>query len=92
MKLLKSALRFWITTTSVISFVGGWVILAHAPKPGQLNSQTSNDNLAPLPTLEPLPPLSGLNTQENNFQNQPLFSVQPQTRARVNPFFMTGGS
>jgi len=93
MKLLKSALRFWITTTSVISFVGGWIILAHAPKPAQLKSLTANDNTAPLPTLEPLPPLSSrINTEENNFQNPPLFSIQPQTRARVNPFFATGGS
>lgn len=93
MKLLKSALRFWITTASVISFVGGWIILAHAPKPAQLKSSTVNNNPTQLPTLEPLPPLSsGFNTGENNFQNPPLFSIQPQTRARVNPFFATGGS
>jgi hypothetical protein len=87
MKLLRSALRTWITLTSVLSFVGGWVILAHAPKPVQTNSSLNTG--ASVPTLEPLPPLS---SGANSFQDQPLFSVQPSVRARSNPMFITGGS
>lgn len=91
MKLLKLGIRFWITIASVVSFVGGWIMLVHSPKPYQGSS--SNNNITPLPTLEPLQPLSNFGDDGNSFQNQPLFSVQPQTRSRsINPFFRTGGS
>jgi len=88
MKLLKLGIRFWITLTSVVSFLTGWVMLAHAPKPNQA-SFFSSSAVAPLPTLEPLNPLSG---SDNNFQNQPLFSVQPSVRSQFRPAFRTGGS
>ena len=91
MKLLKSALRFWITLASVISFVGGWIALAHSPKPVQFNSSSSN-NTAFMPALEPLTPLSGFDAGGNNSQDQPLVNVQPRTFSRSNPFFTTGGS
>jgi hypothetical protein len=89
MKLLKIGIRFWITLTSVLSFLTGWVMLAHAPKPNQAIFSSSNV-AAPLPTLEPLNPLSG--SDDNNFQNQPLFSVQPSVRSQFRPAFRTGGS
>ncbi len=91
MRLVKSALRFWITFASVISFVGGWIVLAHSPKPVQFNLSSSNGT-APLPTLEPLAPLSGFDARDDNSQNQPLFNIQPRTFSRSNPFFTTGGS
>ncbi len=87
MKLLKFGLRFWITVTSVVSFVGGWILLAHAPKPAQL----SFGNTSSVPTLEPLPPLSAFDSS-TSAQTQPLFSVQPRQRFSSNPFFRTGGS
>jgi hypothetical protein len=90
MKLLKIGIRFWITLTSVLSFLTGWVMLAHAPKPNQATFSSSNV-AAPLPTLEPLNPLSG-SDDNNNFQNQPLFSVQPSVRSQFRPAFRTGGS
>jgi len=81
MKLLKFGIRTWITIASVLSFLAGWVMLVHAPKPAQL----SVFNTAPtLPTLEPLPPL-GMDT--NNIQSQSLF-LRPRSRS----FFRTGGS
>lgn len=80
MKLLKSGLRFWITTASVLSFVGGWIMLVHAPKPAQLFPD-------PAPTLEPLPPLFDL--ANNTSPSQSLFGFQPRQR---NAFFRTGGS
>jgi hypothetical protein len=89
MNILKSGLRFWITSASILSFVGGWIMLVHAPKPASLIAQNTNTT-AP-PTLEPLPPLFG--QSNNTFQNQqPLFSVQPQQRFGGSPFFRTGGS
>jgi hypothetical protein len=90
MKLLKIGIRFWITLTSVLSFLTGWVMLAHSPKPNQ-TTFSSSSVASPLPTLEPLNPLSGSN-DNNNFQNQPLFSVQPSTRSQFRPAFRTGGS
>jgi hypothetical protein len=91
MKLLKIGIRFWITLTSVLSFLTGWIMLAHAPKPNQAGFSSSNV-VAPLPTLEPLNPLSGFGSDDNNFQNQPLFSVQPSVRSQFRPAFRTGGS
>ena len=89
MKVLKLGIRFWITLTSVLSFMTGWVMLAHAPKPHQPSSAWTSI-AAPLPTLEPLNSLSG--SDDNNSQNQPLFSVQPSPRSQFRPAFRTGGS
>jgi len=86
MKLVKIGIRFWITVASLGSFVGGWIMLVHSPKPAQL-SQPAED-AALIPTLEPLPPLSEFRSANNNFQSQQFFSVQPRRRS----FFRTGGS
>ncbi len=91
MKLLKLGIRFWITVTSVLSFLAGWIMLTHAPKPSQASFSFSNV-AAQIPTLEPLPPLSDFGSDEDNFQNQPLFNIQPRTRSQSRPFFSTGGS
>ena len=91
MKLLKVGIRFWITITSVLSFLVGWVMLAHAPKPNQANSASAGIS-APLPTLEPLHPLSDFDSDKGNIQNQPFFSVQPSPRSQFRPSFRTGGS
>jgi hypothetical protein len=87
MKLLKFGLRFWITVTSIFSFVAGWIMLAHAPKPNQANALVSS--VTPLQTLEPLRPLSELESDDNPFQSQSFFNFQPRNQR---PFFSTGGS
>jgi hypothetical protein len=90
MKLLKFGLRFWITLTSVVSFVGGWILLAHAPKPNQQNSLFSSI-AASVPTLEPLPPLSDFNAGgDNQSQSWSIFQQRPSIGFR--PTFRTGGS
>jgi hypothetical protein len=86
MKTLKHGLRFWITVTSVLSFVGGWIMLAHAPKPAPL----LQDAPAAAPALEPLPPLFGAG--DDSAQSEPFFSLQPRQRFGSSPFFRTGGS
>jgi hypothetical protein len=91
MKFLKIGIRFWITITSVLSFLTGWVLLAHAPKPTQSGSGPTTLS-TPLPTLEPLNSLSTFGSDDDNFQNQPLFNVQPNTRSQFRPSFRTGGS
>ena len=89
MKTLKSKLRLWVTTLSLASFVGGWIMLAHAPKPASLIQDIAS---ASLPTLEPLPPLSAFDPGSSGVQNQQLFNIQPRQRFGFNPFFRTGGS
>lgn len=91
MKILKFGLRFWMTFISLISFLGGWILLAHAPKPNQNNSIYSNMSTASMPTLEPLPPLSDGNTQGNDPPTQSWFNLQPGNNA-FRPRFRTGGS
>jgi hypothetical protein len=93
MKLLRFGLRFWITLTSVVSFVGGWIMLAHAPKPNQQNSVYSNITSQAVPTLEPLPPLSDFNAGGSNNQDQPFSLFQQQQPSfGFRPRFQTGGS
>ena len=91
MKLLKFGLRFWITVTSVLSFLTGWVMLSHAPKPNQASSASVNIS-ASLPTLEPLNSLPDFGSDDHGSQNQPLFNVVPGIRSQFRPSFRTGGS
>jgi hypothetical protein len=59
MKRMKNVLRLWMASVSLGGFLGGWVLLAHAPKPASTTSSSSSSPvLAPVPTLTPLPPLS----------------------------------
>jgi len=89
MKLLKLGIRFWITITSLLSFLVGWIMLAHAPKPDQ-SGWLASSSVAPLSTLEPLRPLSAFEPGTDGFQDQPMFGFQPRNQFR--PFFRTGGS
>ena len=88
MKLLRLGLRFWITLTSVFSFLVGWVMLAHSPKPVQASSAAQ---VAPLPTLAPLPPI-GSNNGGGGFQGSQFSIIQPSTGFAPRPVFRTGGS
>ena len=85
MKIFQKSLRVWIATASVAGFFGGWVLLAHAPKPAPVIQSSSPVDLSPVPTLAPIP---SLQRQNRNFQQ---FSLAPQTR-QVLPRFRTGGS
>lgn len=91
MKLLKLGIRFWITLTSIFSFLAGWILLAHAQKPDQANSPEAIIT-APLPTLEPLSPLPDIDSDEDSFRNQPFFNSGPSFNSQPRPSFRTGGS
>ncbi len=89
MKIFRFGLNIWITLISILSFLVGWVTLAHSPKPIQPSSQPQAVNMAPLPTLTPLDnsQFGGGNGFQQNFQVQNNgFSSAPQ------PIFRTGGS
>jgi hypothetical protein len=73
MKFWKSLIRVWFTLASLASFLVGWAVLAHAPKPNQFNSS----NVPAMPKLDPVPSLD----QVMSDQSQGLFqSSQPSNR------------
>ena len=87
MRTFKNLLRYWFAITSVLSFLGGWIILAHSPKPIQ---QTTTVNSAPLPTL---PPIQAFGDVHNNGLG--FFSTNSQTNPQPRagfPLLRTGGS
>jgi hypothetical protein len=89
MKLLKFGLRFWIMLTSVFSFMLGWVMIAHSPKPLQSGS-ASPAAVPAMPTLAPLPALN-FDSNDSNSQSSPFALLRPGSFAPA-PIFKTGGS
>jgi hypothetical protein len=81
MKFWKSLIRVWFTLASLASFLVGWAVLAHAPKPNQFNAS----NVPALPRLDPVPSL-----QQVMFsgESQSLFT-QPRQQTRI---LRSGGS
>ncbi len=99
MKLIKLGLRFWIGLTSVSSFLGGWVLLAHSPKPVQSGSPASASTIltTPLPTLAPLAPIQKFSGNNGSIlQNVPVIvpptAPPPSNFVPQQPVFTTGGS
>ncbi len=77
MKLFRKLLRYWIAIASVLSFLGGWVILAHSPKPVQAQAVTVQS-----PALPTLPPIQAYGSNVNNnglgfFSNNAPANSQP---------------
>ena len=102
MKPLKLALRIWITITSVLSFLVGWALLSHAPKPASIfSSQTTTSSsvsgpaaVDPLPTLAPIPSLDSIISNPSssvNLQPLPSFTNNATTNNFV-PQFRSRGS
>lgn len=90
MKPLKLTLRIWLAVTSVVSFLAGWVLFAHAGKPAPLFSSQAGQSepvSAPvqMPTLEPVPSLDSLvNNGAQPLQAAPSFTIMrssPRLRA-----------
>ena len=69
MKFWKSLIRVWFTVASLVSFLIGWSVLAHAPKPNQFNPS----DVPAMPRLEPVPTL-----------NQVMLAQQSQSIIRNN--------
>jgi len=94
MNIFKIALRVWFTVTSLAGFLGGWILLAHSPKPKPLTLSTSNSAATSSLTLPPIPSLDSLiggsnpNNAQQFFQSQSFNSVQPsqQTQQQTQPF------
>ena len=84
MKLWKTLIRIWLTLASLISFLVGWVVLAHAPKPNQFKAS----NVQAAPKLDPVPSLDQVMNSDQS-QTQSFLSVQPIQRR---PVLRSGGS
>jgi hypothetical protein len=91
MKLFKHGLRLFIAGSSVAGFLGGWSLLAHAPKP--VAAESAQQPIEPAPTLAPLPTLEPVPSFESGdsitIQPLPQLSI-PRTNFR--PRLRTGGS
>jgi hypothetical protein len=84
MKIYKKALRYWIAIASLFSFLGGWIILAHSPKP----VQAQTNQLSALPTIQ------AYDSNTNN-SGRSLFSTNSQAVPRQSsgmPLLRTRGS
>ena len=85
MKLFKKLLHYWFVAASVLSFLGGWVLLAHSPKPVQ---PTTNYSVSS--TLPPIQSFSDITSGGlNNFPSNTQTNPQPNTGF---PVLRTGGS
>ncbi len=93
MKIFRKALRYWIAIASVLSFLGGWVILAHSPKPVQ--PQPATVLPAALPSLPPIQAYGGTTTSNGiTFFSNPAPAnppVNPQP-SPLTPVLRTRGS
>jgi hypothetical protein len=68
MKFWKSLIRIWFTLASLASFLVGWAVLAHAPKPNQFNPS----DIPSMPKLDPVPSL-----------DQVMFSAESSGNIRI---------
>jgi hypothetical protein len=82
MKFWKSLIRVWFTLASLASFLIGWAVLAHAPKPNQFN-------LSDIPAAPRLDPIPSLDQMMASGQSQPAGFSQRNQRVRV---LRSGGS
>jgi hypothetical protein len=84
MKLWKNAIRIWFTLASLASFLVGWAVLAHAPKPNQFNAS----NVPAMPRLDPVPSLDQMMISGQT-QSQSFGFSQRRQQARI---LRSGGS
>lgn len=87
MKIWKTLIRVWLTLVSVVSFLVGWIVLAHAPKPNQF----SPSNVPAAPKLGPIPSLDQV-IASGQPQSQNFFQAQPAPRVSRSPVLRSGGS
>ncbi len=87
MKLWKILIRVWLTLASVVSFVVGWVALAHAPKPNQFNPS----NVPAAPKLDPVPSLDQVMSSGQS-ETRGFVRVQPAQPVQQMPMLRSGGS
>ncbi len=85
MHFVKYGIRLLIATGSLLGFLGGWVLLAHAEKPA--TTVTPAPVVAPAPA-DVVPAAPAFTAPNSGFQSlqplpsQPRFSTMPRMRTR----------
>jgi hypothetical protein len=87
--LVKTLIRFWLATTSILAFLFGWILFAHAEKPAPLTTQPAQASQVVIPTLAPIPSLEQLQQSPQILLNS---SNIPSITANSFPIMRTRGS
>jgi hypothetical protein len=86
MNISRKLLRIWLTISSVIGFVAGWIFLSHTAD----TTQQVDNTIIQMPEIQAIPPLGTQSSSVNNIQT---FAVNPNiTQQSSLPIFRTGGS
>lgn len=94
MKIVKIGLRFWLTITSILSFLIGWALFSHAGKPAPLFPAQTTSSVIQQPVLAPVPSIDDLltNPGTHTLNLQPLPSLSDNTARAFLPRMRTMGS
>lgn len=88
MNISRKLLRIWLTITSAIGFLIGWIFISHTVEAKTI-TQVGN-TIVNMPVIQAIPTLNTKSSGNNNVQP---FSVNPsQPQQSFVPGFRTGGS
>ena len=88
MTVSRRLLRIWLTISSMIGFVAGWIFLSHTVRTETV-TQVGNTSVN-MPEIQPIPTLS---TRRSGVNNGQTFTVNPNPpQQSFSPSFRTGGS
>jgi hypothetical protein len=97
-QLFRISLRLWLTITSLIAFLFGWVLLAHAQKPAplvqsqsQAASSSTSSATVNMPQLAPIPSLQQLQKSPQTITNVAPIAPAPSISFNF-PVMRTRGS
>ena len=93
MNAYRKLLRIWITVTSFIGFVAGWVFLSRAANTTTTVTQIGNTTVN-MPAMQAIPTVESLNSNSalNNVQNFNVNSNPSFFQSLFSPRMRTGGS
>jgi hypothetical protein len=90
-KISKKIMHYWFVFASVLSFLAGWALLAHSPKPVQPVS-TDTANFAPLQSASPIQ-IFGDDGRRSRSSGSGLSPFVPNSQPSTGlPLMRTGGS
>jgi hypothetical protein len=88
MNISRKILRIWLTITSAIGFLVGWIFISHTVE-AKTTTQVGNTTVE-MPAIQAIPTLNVQGAGGNDVQT---FSVNPsQPQQSFVPGFRTGGS
>jgi hypothetical protein len=88
MHISRKLLRIWLTLSSFIGLVAGWIFLSHTIDPETVTRVGSTS--VEMPDIQPIPTLD---TQGSSLSNGQMFSVNPNPpQPSFSPSFRTSGS